>query len=102
MSQSPQARPAAKATVQVENERVKVTEWRFAPGAATGWHRHVYDYVVVPMVTGRLQLEDRKETQFAELTAGRSYYRPLGAEHDVINANDYEFVFVEVEFKAQA
>ena len=29
-------RPAAIATVQVENERVKVTEWRFAPGAATG------------------------------------------------------------------
>jgi mannose-6-phosphate isomerase-like protein (cupin superfamily) len=52
------------------------------------------------MVTGKLQLEDRKQTRFAELTAGQSYYRPLGAEHDVINANDYEFVFVEVEFKA--
>jgi quercetin dioxygenase-like cupin family protein len=100
MSPSAKPCPAAKATVQVENERVKVTEWRFAPGAATGWHRHGYDYVVVPMVTGRLQLEDRKETRFAELTAGRSYYRPLGVEHDVINANDYEFVFVEVEFKA--
>ena len=100
MSAAANARPAARATVQVENERVKVTEWRFAPGAATGWHRHGYDYVVVPMVTGRLQLEDRKETRIAELTAGRSYYRPLGVEHDVINANDYEFVFVEVEFKA--
>ena len=100
MSPSAKSRPAAKATVQIDNERVKVTEWRFAPGAATGWHRHAYDYVVVPMVTGRLQLEVGKETQFAELTAGRSYYRPLGVEHDVINANDYEFVFVEVEFKA--
>ena len=100
MSAAAKARPAAKATVQVENERVKVTEWRFAPGAATGWHRHGYDYVVVPMVTGKLQLENRDETHFAELTAGQSYYRPLGVEHDVINANDYEFVFVEVEFKA--
>ena len=100
MSPSAKSRPAAKATVQIDNERVKVTEWRFAPGAATGWHRHAYDYVVVPMVTGRLQLEVGKETHFAELTAGRSYYRPLGVEHDVINANDYEFVFVEVEFKA--
>ena len=93
-------RPAAIATVQVENERVKVTEWRFAPGAATGRHRHAYDYVVVPMTTGRLQLEDGKEQRFAELTAGRSYYRPMGVEHDVINANAFEFVFVEVEFKA--
>jgi quercetin dioxygenase-like cupin family protein len=100
MSNSEKTRAPAKPTVQVDNERVKVTEWRFAPGAATGWHRHEYDYVVVPMVTGRLQLEDGKETRFAELTAGRSYYRALGVEHNVINANDYEFVFVEVEFKA--
>jgi len=54
------------------------------------------------MTTGRLQLEDGKETHFASLTAGRSYYRPIGVEHDVINANDYEFVFVEVEFKTPA
>jgi len=100
MSPPVKTRSAAEATVQVENERVRVTEWRFAPGAATGWHRHNYDYVVVPMVTGKLRLEDGKETHFADLTAGRSYYRPLGVEHDVINANDYEFVFVEVEFKA--
>ena len=95
-------RTPAKATVQVDNDRVKVTEWRFAPGAATGWHRHAYDYVVVPMVTGKLQLETGKETHFADLTAGKSYYRPIGVEHDVINANDYEYVFVEVEFKAPA
>ena len=33
---------AAVPTVQFETERVRVTEWRFAPGAATGWHRHPY------------------------------------------------------------
>ncbi len=102
MMTSDKKRTPAKATVQVDNDRVKVTEWRFAPAAATGWHRHAYDYVVVPMVTGKLQLENGKETHFADLTAGKSYYRPLGVEHDVINANDYEFVFVEVEFKAPA
>ena len=42
----------AVATVKIDNERVRVTEWRFAPGAATGWHRHELDYVVVPMTTG--------------------------------------------------
>jgi quercetin dioxygenase-like cupin family protein len=99
---SGQQRPKAQATVQVDNERVKVTEWRFAPGAATGWHRHAYDYVVVPMTTGRLGLDDGREQREAELVTGRSYYRPMGVEHDVINVNQHEFVFVEVEFKTPA
>jgi len=91
--------PKAQATVQVDNDRVKVTEWRFASGAETGWHRHAYDYVVVPMTTGTLELFDGKNDTFANLAAGRSYYRPAGVEHNVINANDYEFSFIEVEFK---
>jgi quercetin dioxygenase-like cupin family protein len=92
-------RPAAQPTVQVDNDRVKVTEWRFAAGAETGWHRHGYDYVIVPITTGRLQLFDGAKDSFAELVAGRSYYRPAGVEHNVINANNHEFAFVEVEFK---
>ena len=103
MSTDPHAhRPAATPTVQVDNERVIVTEWRFEPGAATGWHRHGYDYVVVPMTTGQLLLFDGKEERYAELTAGRSYYRPLGVEHNVINPNEHDFVFVEIEFKTPA
>jgi beta-alanine degradation protein BauB len=94
-SRTSQAQP----TFQVDNDRVKVTEWRFAPGAETGWHRHGYDYVVVPMTTGKLKLFDGKEERIAELTEGRSYYRPIGVEHNVINANEYEFAFIEVEFK---
>ena len=54
---------AAIPTVQIDNERVKVTEWRFAPGAETGWHRHEMDYVVVPMTTGALTLEAPKGTR---------------------------------------
>ena len=38
------ARPQAQPTVQVDNERVKVTEWRFAAEAETGWHRHGLEY----------------------------------------------------------
>lgn len=95
-------RPAARPTVQVENDRVRVTEWRFAPGAATGWHRHAYDYVVVPMTSGKLRLDDGKSQTDADLAAGRSYFRPVGVEHDVININDHEFVFVEIEVKAPA
>jgi quercetin dioxygenase-like cupin family protein len=87
-------------TALIDNERVRVTEWRFAPGAATGWHRHALDYVVLPMTDGVLELvlpgggRDR-----AELKRGRPYFRTGGVEHDVINANPFEFAFVEIELK---
>jgi quercetin dioxygenase-like cupin family protein len=89
----------AVATVVIDNERVRVTEWRFAPGAATGHHRHEYPYVVVPMTTGPLAIRSATGESTASLTAGAPYFRPAGVEHDVINPNPGEFVFVEVECK---
>ena len=68
-------RPAAQPTVQIRNERVIVTEWRFAPGAETGWHRHGHDYVVVPMTDGKLELETPTGRVIAELKTGQSYTR---------------------------
>ncbi len=91
---------AAKPTVMIDNDRTRVTEWRFQPGAATGFHRHEYDYVVVPQNTGKLKLVDADgNATFGELTQGIPYFREAGVEHDVINANDFEFTFVEIEFK---
>ena len=89
----------ARATVLIDNERVRVTEWRFAPGAATGYHRHGYDYVVVPMTTGKLLLKAPGGDHEADLTQGVPCFRNVGVEHDVINANDYEFAFIETELK---
>jgi quercetin dioxygenase-like cupin family protein len=89
----------ARPTVQIDNPTVRVTEWRFGPGAATGRHRHEYDYVVVPMTTGRLVLRATGGESVAELVAGQAYFRPAGVEHDVANASEREFVFVEVELK---
>ena len=86
-------------TVKIDNDRVRVTEWRFAPGAATGFHRHEYAYVVMPMTTGSLTITAPTGTTTAALVTGEPYFREAGAEHDVINANAYEFVFVEVELK---
>ena len=97
-------RPAAQPLLQVDNERVRVTEWRFDPGAATGWHRHEMDYVVVPLRTGRLLIEtDRAGGPLtaAELEAGRAYYRERGVEHNVINGSDGPFAFVEVELTSR-
>jgi quercetin dioxygenase-like cupin family protein len=92
-------RESAIASVQVDDERFIVTEWRFPPGGHTGWHRHRYPYVIVPMTTGRLLIESADGATFAELVAGRSYARDAGVEHDVINDNPNEFVFIEIERK---
>ena len=96
MSNLPQAVP----TVQVENERVRVTEWRFAPGAETGMHIHQMDYTVVPLRDGRLKIvSPQGEEQLAELRQGVSYFRKAGVHHNVINDNDFEYLFVEIELK---
>ncbi|HVW69836.1 MAG TPA: cupin domain-containing protein [Steroidobacteraceae bacterium] len=87
----------ATSKVQVRNDRLVVTEWRFAPGAETGHHVHAYDYVVVPMTTGVLRLEEPEGVREAQLQAGVSYARKAGVAHNVINANAYEFVFLEIE-----
>jgi quercetin dioxygenase-like cupin family protein len=92
----------AVATVQIDNPRVRVTEWRFVPGAATGHHRHEYDYVVVPLTTGQLAIATGAGDTTAELVLGRSYFREAGVEHDVRNVNPFEFVFVEIELKPPA
>jgi len=92
-------RPPAEPHRQLETERVIVTEWRFAPGAETGWHRHGYDYVVVPLTTGTLLLETADGERRAELETGVSYARNVGVEHNVINANDFDLSFIEIELK---
>ncbi|HTV94870.1 MAG TPA: hypothetical protein VME42_02685 [Steroidobacteraceae bacterium] len=56
--------------VQIENERVIVTEWTFAPGAETGQHVHGLDYVVVPLTSGTLRLVEAEGSREAHLTVG--------------------------------
>ena len=89
----------AVSTVKIDNERLRVTEWRFAPGAATGFHRHDYDYTVVPMTTGKLASTGPAGDTEASLVRGEPYFRPAGVEHDVRNVNAFEFVFIEIELK---
>ena len=87
-------------TVLIENDRTRVTEWRFAErDDNTGWHRHAYDYLVIPMQDGALKIlgPDGTITR-SDLKAGVPYFRTAGVEHDVMNGNDHGFTFVEVEF----
>ena len=94
----PNAKPAVP-TIKIDNADVRVTEWHFPPGGATGFHRHDHPYVVVPITTGRLTIVGADGTTTAELRRGEPYFRPAGVEHDVMNANDFEFLFIETELK---
>jgi hypothetical protein len=91
-------RKKAVATVKIDLPHVRVIEYRFAPGAETGWHRHGHDYVVVPMLDGKLLLEEQNGgSRIAELHLHAPYERRAGIEHNVINVNDFEFAFLEIE-----
>ena len=90
-------------TIHVDNEHVRVTEWRFAPGAATGWHRHEFDYVITPVIGGDVEIvgQGGARTHF-RMAPGTSYFRAAGVEHDVVNGPGGELRFVEVELKNRA
>jgi len=89
----------ATPTVLIENDRVRVTQWHFKKrGDNTGWHRHAYDYVVVPLFDGVLDIKIAEgETVDAIMRNGEPYYRTFGVEHDVRNGNDFECAFIEIE-----
>ena len=90
--------PLAEPVVHIDDARFKVTEWRFATGAETGWHVHGHDYVIVPLTDGILGLDEpggvRRE---APLTRGVPYSRRVGVSHNVTNAGGAPLAFLEVE-----
>jgi hypothetical protein len=86
-------------TVKVDNARVRVTEWRFAPGARTGHHRHEYAYVVVPLTTGSLTALGAAGETTSALRAGEPYSRDAAGEHAERNATAFEFPYIEIDLK---
>ena len=92
--------PKAKPCRLIENRRVIVTRWTFAPGEATGPHVHAHDYVVVPLTTGKLRIvAENGVASDADLVIGAPYAREAGVSHDVINRNAFDFSFIEIELK---
>jgi len=101
MSEPLRCRIPAVPTLQADDETSRVTRWDFPPGAETGWHRHGWAYLVVPVTDGTMLLEEPGgATRTATIKAGVSYTRPPGVEHNVVNDGAVPFSFVEIEFKA--
>ncbi|WP_421703485.1 cupin domain-containing protein [Aliiroseovarius sp.] len=89
-----------KATQLIDDDRVRVTRFDFAPGDETGWHTHAMDYVITAVTDChmRLELPDGAVNEVTVL-AGQAYRRNEGVAHNVINAGDAPMSFVEVELK---
>lgn len=84
----------------IDDARVRVTRFDFAPGAETGWHRHGFDYVITAVTDCEMLLEEPGgATRRVTVPAGTAYRRAAGVEHNVINAGSGSMSFVEVELK---
>jgi quercetin dioxygenase-like cupin family protein len=93
-------RPQAVPTLLVEDARVRVTRFEFAPGAETGWHRHGFDYVITTLTPCAMLLEEPGGSERrVDMAAGAAYARPEGVEHNVVNTGAEPMAFVEVELK---
>lgn len=93
------AREKAIGTEIEDNDRVKITEWRFAPGAETGWHVHTMDYIVIYRTPAQLLIESKQGETSVRMKEGELYFRRAGVEHNVVNSGDSEVVFLETELK---
>lgn len=97
------AKEQATSITHIDDDRFKVTEWRFAAGAETGWHVHGHDYVIVPLTDGTLGLDVPEGAPFtAALTQGVPYSRREGVHHNVTNAGAAPLAFLEIETVAEA
>ena len=93
-------RPACTATQMIDDARVRVTRFDFAPGEETGWHRHGFDYVITTLTDCEMLLEEPGGgSRQVMVPAGTSYRRLEGVEHNVVNGGNKPMSFVEVELK---
>ncbi|MFP1632751.1 cupin domain-containing protein [Zhengella sp. ZM62] len=95
-------RKQAQSEVQVDTDVVRVTRWHFPPGTETGWHRHGYDYVVIPVTGGTLTVEDAEGSRPYPIEKGMSYARNAAVSHNIANDTDSDITFVEVELLDRA
>ena len=93
-------REKCTATTLIDDTRVRVTRFDFAPGAETGWHRHGLDYVIAAVTDCEMQLEEPGGgVRRVLVSAGTAYRRSEGVEHNVVNDGEATMSFFEIELK---
>lgn len=84
----------------VDDDRVRVIRFDFAPGAETGWHRHGHDYVITAITDCPMLIEEPGGGERRVMVAaGTAYRRNLGVHHNVVNDGTVPMSFVEIELK---
>ncbi len=85
--------------VILENERVRVLEARFKPGAKIAMHAHP-DHVVVVTAAGKIAVTTAEGTQEFDAKVGDAFY--VAAEsHAAQNVGTTEFVCIVTELKGK-
>jgi len=90
---------AAEHVSLIDNDQVRVLRWTLEPGTSIAWHRHPYDYIVVPISGGSLRFRGAAGDTPVDLVVGNATFRAAGTEHEVINTGTSTVVFVESEIK---
>ena len=92
--------PNARSITTADTDRLRITTWTFEAGEDTGYHRHDYDYIVVPITGGTFAIaEPDGTTHQMTQEAAVAYLGRAGIEHNVTNHSGRTAVFVEVELK---
>ena len=89
----------AEPTIIIENEKVKVADWRMGPDTQIGHHGHSMDYLVVALSGGELTIAGSEENIAFPLEVGVTVFGNTGDAHDVLNRGDAELRFLEIEIK---
>ena len=89
----------AEPTIIIENEKVKVADWRMGPDTQIGHHVHPMDYLVVALSSGELTIATGEEDIAFPLQVGATVFGNTGDAHDVLNRGDAELRFLEIEIK---
>ena len=90
----------AEPNVLFEDERTKITTWKFAPGDETGWHHHNFDYVTIQKSGGRLKLESQDgEIKYVNYENDKTLNYAAPIKHNATNVSDEEVRVIEIEYK---
>ena len=90
---------AAQMEIIEDNERVRIVRFTLTPGAETGWHTHVLDYVIVPYDDCRVRVDRRDGSVDAAMYRNTPYFRAKGVDHNVTSLSSVPFSFLEIEIK---
>ena len=87
-------------TLMFEDPRMRVWELKLAPGEATAWHQHSYDYMFVVVKNGRVRVEFSDGTcEEQDDVIGAIGVREKDLPHRLVNLGPNEYFNIVIEFK---